>query len=227
MKDTPQTPTDGEANTQTPATEVKAQAAPAAEATTPPTDKVEGAKAPEQAKKEAAPEKKLPGLSVEKPAEAETKTETRPGAPEKYEWKIEGEKPYVESITSKFEPVARKLGLSNDEAHGVYDTFAAVMRDNSKALFERWATELEQDKEIGGAKLEENLGLANTIVQQYGDDEFRGLLDKAGLRHNPAIVRMLVRMAKDVGGDRLPRVPDRSVGRAKAAGAWDYPTMNK
>ena len=209
MTDTPQTPTDGADDT--PETPVKTPAAPAAEAKTP------------ESKQTATPEaeKPLPGLTVEKPPAKEA----RPGAPEKYDWKIEGDPKFVSRITGKLEPVARKLGLSNDEVHGVYDAFAGLMRDNSKELFKTWATALEQDKEIGGDKLEENLGLANSVVAEYGDDELRGLLDQAGLRHNPAVVRLLVKVAKDVGGDRMPRVPDRSVGRGKSDN-W-YPTMTK
>lgn len=209
MTDTPQKPTEGEDDTPEP---VKTPAAPAAEV-----------KPPES--KQTAPEsdKPLRGLSVDKPPD-KTK-EARPGAPEKYDWKIEGDPQYVSRVTSKLEPVARKLGLSNDEVHGVYDTFAGVMRENSKEMFKQWATALEQDKEIGGDKLEENLGLANSMVAQYGDDELRGLLDQAGLRHNPAVVRLLVKVAKDVGGDRMPRVPDRPAGRSKSDD-W-YPTMKK
>lgn len=211
MTDTPQTPTDGENDT--PDTPVKAPAAPAAEAKTETkTDPVTPAK-----------EKPLPGLSVEAPPKKAP--ESRAGAPEKYEWKIDGDPKYVSRVTGKLEPVARKLGLSNEEVHGVYDTFAGVMRENSSEMFKDWAARLASDKEIGGDKLEENLGLANSIVAQYGDDELRGLLDKAGLRHNPAIVRLLVNMAKDVGGDRVPRVSDRSVGRSSEAD-W-YPTMKK
>lgn len=210
--DAPQTPTDGNANAAI-APDVKATAVPAAEV-----------KAPEQKQSETKPEseKALPGLSVEKPKE---KAATRAGAPEKYDWKIEGDPKLVSSVTAKLEPMARSLGMSNDEVHGVYDTFAGLMRDNSKEMFKQWATALEQDKEFGGDKLEETLGLANSIVEQYGDDEFRGLLDKGGLRHNPAVVKLLARVAKDVGGDRMPRVPDQKVESGKRD-TW-YPTMKQ
>lgn len=216
MSDTPQKPTEADptaktAEGQAPVkTDAKVTGAPATDT-----------KTSEQKQPEATPEKPLPGLSVEKPKDKEA---ARAGAPEKYEWKIEGDPTSVARITGKFEPVARKLGLSSDEAHGVYDTFAGIMRETTKDLFKQWATTLQQDKEIGGEKLEESLGLANSMVAQYGDDELRGLLDQAGLRHNPAVVRLLVKMAKDVGGDRLPRVADRPASRS-TPGAWDYPTM--
>ncbi len=220
MTDTPQKPTEVDANaTKTaPATEaakpaVDTKVAPAAEV-----------KAPEQKQTEATPEKPLPGLSVEAPKK--TDATARPGAPEKYDWKIEGDPQFVSSLTGKLDPMARKLGLSNDEVHGVYDTFAGVLKDATQATFKQWAQALQNDKEIGGDKLEESLGLANSVVAQYGDDELRGLLTTAGLRHNPALVKMLVKMAKDVGGDRLPRVADHPASRSKPS-AWDYPTMTK
>jgi hypothetical protein len=206
--DAPQTPTDGTA-TQT-APEVKTTAAPAAEV-----------KAPEQTQPEQTPpEKPLPGLSTEKP---KPKAEARPGAPEKYDWKIQGDPSRVQAITKSLEPMARKLGMSNDEIHGVFDTFTSIAEQGKKDVLKQWATTLESDKEFGGDKLEETLALANSVVEQYGDDEFRGLLDQAGLRHNPAVVKLLARVAKDVGGDRMPKVPDHKV-KSGTDDAW-YPTM--
>ncbi len=211
--DTPQTPTDGTKPASTPA-------AP----TTPVSASTPAPAGDKPQEKQTAPqtEKPLPGLSVDAPKVDEKAP--RPGSPEKFDWKIEGDPAFVSTITGKFEPVARKLGLTNDEAHGVYGAFADVMRSNVEKMHKTWVDALQQDKEIGGDKLEESLGLANSIVQKYGSDEFRDLL-KGGLRHNPALVKMLVKMAKDVGGDRLPRVSEQPPGRGKGSN-W-YPTMNK
>jgi hypothetical protein len=202
--DAPQNPTDGTA-TQT-APEVKAPVAPAAETKAPAAPAAE-VKAPEQ-KQPETPEKPLPGLSVEKP---KPKAEPRPGAPEKYDWKIDGDPQRVEALTKTLEPMARKLGLSNDEIHGVYDTFKGIAEKGKNDVIKQWATALETDKEFGGDKLEETLALAQSVVDQYGDDDFRGLIEQSGLRHNPAVLKLLARVAKDVGGDRLPRVPDQKV----------------
>lgn len=205
----PQTPTDGTA-TATNAPEVKATAAPAATAT-----------APEQKQPETT-EKPLPGLSTEKPKDKSATA--RAGAPEKYEWKIEGDPKFVSAVTKKLEPLARSLGMSSDEIHGVYDTFAGLMKDQTKSMAQEWAAALEADKEIGGDKLEESLALADAFVSSYGDDEMRGLL--AGpMRSNPAFIRMLVKAQRDVSGDRMPRVPDQKVGSG-SGDAW-YPTMKK
>lgn len=209
---TPQTPTEG--------TTAPAPAAPAAPAPVAKAPAASAADAPPQEKQTATPPE-LKGLSTDPPKPASA----RPGSPEKFDWKIEGDPSFVSTITGKFEPVARGLGLSNEEAHGVYGAFADVMRENVKQLHTKWAGDLQKDKDIGGEKLEESLGLAKSIVDKYGDDEFRGLLNQGGLRYNPALIKMLVKMAKDVGGDRLPRVSDRPAGRDSLDDM--YPTMKK
>jgi hypothetical protein len=183
----PQTPTDGQPAAPI-APEVKAPVAPATET-----------KAPEQSQPEAKTEApKLQGILSEPEKKAEAAK-----APEKYEWKIQGEPEFVAAITGKFEPVAREAGLSNEQAHKVYDALTEGVRDNTQRMFQKWASALEADKDIGGDKLKENLGLAKTVVDKYGDSELRGLLTDAGLQYNPAVVRLLVRVAKDVSGDRL------------------------
>jgi hypothetical protein len=223
----PQTPTDGKTTSpaptgfsNTPSVPEGQTGAKQPEAAPPVTKAPE--KAAETPKQETAA-KPLRGMLDAKPGEKATSERS---APDKYEWKIEGEKEFVGTLTGKFEPAARAAGLSNEQAHEVYNALAEGMRENTQRMFGKWASALEADKDIGGAKLEESLGLAKSIVDKYGDDELRGLMKDAGLQYNPAVVRLLWRIARDVGGDRLVKAPDAPPPRDRAQSMYPNSKMN-
>ncbi|HDX9033768.1 TPA: hypothetical protein ROV54_002825, partial [Staphylococcus aureus] len=95
------------------------------------------------------------------------KEQKQEGAPEKYEFQAgEGVELDAEALKD-FEPVARELNLTNEQAQKLVDAYPKILAgvqqrqaDAWQAQTEEWAATVKADKEIGGDKLTANLGVA-------------------------------------------------------------------
>ncbi|WP_209021633.1 hypothetical protein, partial [Helcococcus ovis] len=101
------------------------------------------------------------------------KDEKTEGAPEKYDFKAaEGVDLDTEALKD-FEPVARDLNLTNEQAQKLVDAYpkilAGVQQRQAEAWqkqTEDWAASVKADKEIGGDKLTVNLSAAQRALDQ-------------------------------------------------------------
>lgn len=194
-QDTPkaeETKSDGQAQTET-----QTQAAP---------EQSTEAKAPEA---EAKVESKVEG---EAKVETETKKpeEEKKVVPEKYELKVpEGSQldaSYVEKIAS----YAKEQGLSNEQAQALLERDSAALADYVKAQHEtlekqqvEWKQQVELDKEIGGQAHRQNVELAHRVLKRFGSEAFLDQLDSTGLGNHPELLRVFVRIGKQMGEDSL------------------------
>lgn len=143
---------------------------------------------------------------------AETKTE---GAPEKYEFKAQEGREFDPEVMSKFSEAAKELNLTQDAAQKFLDTMApalAARQENAIAAARaEWTAATKADSEIGGAELEQKIGLANTTFEKFGTPELRKLLDESGLGEHPEMIRWAYRAGKAMS-------PDSFVAGRSAAG---------
>jgi hypothetical protein len=72
-------------------------------------------------------------------------------------------------------------------------------------------TNSKGDKEFGGDKLSENLGVAKKALDAFGTAELRSLLNQSGLGDHPEVIRFMYRAGKAISEDRF-------VGGAPAVG---------
>lgn len=109
-------------------------------------------------------------------------------------------------MLGSFAEVAKTLNLSQDGAQSILDKVAPVIQAQQQASLEAfyadiggmpstWEATVKADKEIGGAKLAENLALA-TKARDLGGPEFVKVLDKTGLGNHPAVIRTFMRLGK-------------------------------
>ncbi|OJH26014.1 peptidase [Enterobacter kobei] len=186
-------------------------AAPAAEAPAP---------AGDPAKPEG--EKPQPGAEGDKPQEDKTadgdkpadkpddKEQKQEGAPEKYEFTA-GEGVELDSEALKdFEPVARDLNLTNEQAQKLVDAYPKILAgvqqrqaEAWQAQTEQWAADVKADKEIGGDKLTANLSAAQRALDQFGDPELKEYLDSTGLGNHPALVKAFIKVGKAMSEDKV------------------------
>jgi len=164
----------------------------------------------------AAPEASTaPATSIEaKPVEGQ---EAKPGeklddaakpAEVTYEFKVpEGFDPNTEGM-NELKATAKELGLTPEQAQRIADLgvkqaqgFAAQLADQQKTLTAQWAEETTTDKEIGGDKLPENLGVAKKALDTFGTKELKTLLNQSGLGNHPEIVRFMVKAGKAISED--------------------------
>ncbi|ELX9510049.1 peptidase [Enterobacter hormaechei] len=185
--------------------------APAADAPTPAADpaKPEGDK-PQPGAEGGKPQDDKPA-DGEKPADKpDDKEQKQEGAPEKYEFTAgEGVELDAEALKD-FEPVARDLNLTNEQAQKLVDAYpkilAGVQQRQAEAWqkqTEGWAETVKADKEIGGDKLTANLSAAQRALEQFGDPELKEYLDSTGLGNHPALVKAFIKVGKAMSEDKV------------------------
>ncbi|CZU88431.1 Uncharacterised protein [Enterobacter hormaechei] len=194
-------------------------AAPAAEAPAPAGDpaKPEGDK-PQPSTEGDKPKDEKPA-DGDKPEDEEQKQE---GAPEKYEFTA-GEGVELDADALKdFEPVARDLNLTNEQAQKLVDAYpkilAGVQQRQAEAWqkqTEGWAETVKADKEIGGDKLTANLSAAQRALDQFGTPELKEYLNATGLGNHPDLVKTFVKIGKAMSEDGM--VTGKESGQRSAA----------
>lgn len=198
-------------------------AAPAAEAPAPAADtaKPEGDKQPPGAEGDKPQEEKP--ADGDKPADKpEDEKQKQEGAPEKYEFTA-GEGVELDSEALKdFEPVARDLNLTNEQAQKLVDAYpkilAGVQQRQAEAWqkqTEGWAETVKADKEIGGDKLTANLSAAQRALDQFGTQELKEYLNATGLGNHPDLVKTFVKIGKAMSEDGM--VDGSNQGQRSAA----------
>ena len=131
------------------------------------------------------------------------------GAPESYEFQaIEGADLEIDSApVQAFSEIAKDLNLTQEQAQSVLDKVAPALRqqndDYINEVRSEWVESVKSDPEIGGDKLQENLGKAVRVLDAFGTPELKSLLGETGLGDNPEIIRFLVRAHQDIGEDRF------------------------
>ena len=148
---------------------------------------------------------------AEQGAEAAAKPEEKPaeqpeGAPEAYEFTPPEGHVLDDGVIGKFSEVAKELNLSQTNAQKVLDVMAPAIAERQQAALQtmtaEWADSARADKEFGGDKLQENLGVARKALDSFGTQELRALLEESGLGNHPEIIRFMYRAGSAISGDR-------------------------
>ncbi|MEW7947494.1 peptidase [Enterobacter hormaechei] len=197
--------------------------APAADAPAPAADqaKPEGDK-PQPGTEADKPQEDKPA-DGEKPADKDDdKEQKQEGAPEKYEFTAgEGVELDTEALKD-FEPVARDLNLTNEQAQKLVDAYPKILAgvqqrqaEAWQAQTEQWAADVKADKEIGGDKLTANLSAAQRALDLFGTPELKTYLNDTGLGNHPDLVKAFVKIGKAMSEDGM--VDGSNQGQRSAA----------
>lgn len=181
---------------------------------------------------QAEGDKSQPGAEGDKSQEGEKKEGDQPaekkdgdkpeGAPEKYEFQAaEGVELDADALKD-FEPVARDLNLTNEQAQKLVDAYPKILAgvqqrqaDAWQAQTEQWATDVKADKEIGGDKLTGNLSAAQRAMDQFGSPVLKEYLDTTGLGNHPELVKAFIKIGKAMSEDGM--VDGSNQGQRSAA----------
>lgn len=156
---------------------------------------------------------------ADKPDEKDQKQE---GAPEKYEFQAaEGVELDAEALKD-FEPVARELNLTNEQAQKLVDAYPKILAgvqqrqaEAWQAQTEQWAADVKADKEIGGDKLTANLSAAQRALDLFGGPVLKEYLNTTGLGNHPELVKAFVKIGKSMSEDGM--VDGSNQGQRSAA----------
>lgn len=127
------------------------------------------------------------------------------GAPEKYEFKPTEGITLSDTVIGKYSEIAKELNLSQDNAQKILSEVSPLIAQQQADIFkstvEGWRTQAQADKDIGGDKLTENLGLAKRAMDTYFSADFTKLLNDSGLGNHPEMIRGLMKIGKLVSQD--------------------------
>ncbi|HHT3856373.1 peptidase [Klebsiella variicola] len=144
------------------------------------------------------------------------------GAPDKYKFQAgEGVELDAEALKD-FEPVARELNLTNEQAQKLVDAYPKILAgvqqrqaEAWQAQTEEWAATVKADKEIGGDKLTANLGVAQRALDTFGTPELKEYLNGTGLGNHPELVKAFIKVGKAMSEDGV--VTGKESGQRSAA----------
>ena len=169
--------------------------------------------APAQEPQAKATETPKPAATDQKPGD--NAGPAKIGAPEKYEFKAHEGYEFDSSVINAYSEVAKELNLTQDAAQKVLDKMAPALQarqaEQINSIREEWAAQAKTDKEFGGEKMAENLGVARKALDAFGSPELRTLLNESGLGNHPEVIRLFYRAGKAISEDRF-------VGGSPAAG---------
>ncbi|WP_320728974.1 peptidase [Enterobacter kobei] len=199
-------------------------AAPAADAPAPAADpaKPEGDK-PQPGAEGDKPHDDKPA-DGDKPADKpDDKEQKQEGAPEKYEFKPAEGQELDTAALEQFEPIARELNLSNEQAQKMVDLYGTkilpmVQQQQAEAwqkTTEKWAEDVKADKEIGGDKLTANLSAAQRALDLFGSPALKEYLEGTGLGNHPELVKTFIKIGKAMSEDGM--VDGSNQGQRSAA----------
>lgn len=144
------------------------------------------------------------------------------GAPEAYEFKAAEGVDLDTDALKDFEPVARELNLTNEQAQKLVDAYPKILAgvqqrqaDAWQATTEQWAADVKADKEIGGDKLNGNLSAAQRALDQFGTPELKEYLNTTGLGNHPDLVKTFIKIGKAMSEDGM--VSGKETGQRSAA----------
>ncbi len=130
-----------------------------------------------------------------------------PVVPETYVFTAPEGKEYDPQVLESFSSAAKVAGLTQDAAQKLIETMApaisARQADQVQAIHKGWLDASTTDKEFGGEKLAENLGVARKALDTFGTPELRKLLDDTGLGNHPEVLRLMYRTGKAISEDKF------------------------
>ncbi|ECF1701257.1 peptidase, partial [Salmonella enterica subsp. enterica] len=134
------------------------------------------------------------------------KEETPPGAPEKYAFSAPEGQELDAGAVAAFEPVARELNLTQEQAQKLVDVYGGMKQQQAEAWqqqTEDWAATVKADKDIGGDSLATNLTVAQKALDTFGTKELKEYLNGTGLGNHPELVKFCIKVGKGMGEDQL------------------------
>ena len=107
------------------------------------------------------------------------------------------------ALLTEATPLFKELGLNQEQAQKLVDFQAKQVKASSESqvdafnqLMNDWQEQSKNDKEFGGDKFEENVGIARLAIDKFGTPELKQLLEEHGVGNHPEVIRFMVKVGK-------------------------------
>jgi hypothetical protein len=131
-------------------------------------------------------------------------TATTPEVPESYDLQMPEGVELDKAAADEFTAIAKELKLDQTAAQKLADIGAKMAQRQVEAhakLVETWTEQVKTDKDLGGDKLDENLGIARKAIDTFGSPELKELLNSTGLGNHPEVVKLAFKVGKAISED--------------------------
>lgn len=143
------------------------------------------------------------------PGEGE-KTPDEGKAPESYdEFKMPEGVEVDTELADAFAPLMKEAQLTQEQAQLFATTMAKqvqmqvqIQQDAAEQQNVDWLATAKADKDYGGDKFDENVGIAAKAVEHFGNEGFREVLENYGLYNHPEMIRFMVNVGKATQEDK-------------------------
>ncbi|WGL96480.1 peptidase [Arsenophonus nasoniae] len=147
-------------------------------------------------------------------------TENPINSPYKYDFKVsEGQQLDVTAVKA-FEPIARELDLSNEQAQKMVDLYGAkIMPQVIKQQAEQWQQQIDswvktvnEDQQLGSV---ESINHAQKALEKFGSPDLKQYLNDTGLGNHPELIRVFANIGQAMAEDNM--VTGNNNGQISAA----------
>lgn len=167
--------------------------------------------------------------------ESKTKETTTESKEEpKWEVKLPEGSPLKATDLEESLAYAKQNGFSVEQAQKLVDRESAVVsrvesaqRAHLEEMSKTWVKESQADKEFGGEAFNTNVELAKRVVERFGTDNFKKMLNDSGFGNNPEVLRIFTRIGKTMAEDTLVIPGSQSASRKKSIEEIFYPDMKQ
>ena len=168
-----------------------------------------------------------PSVSTDTAASTTDTKTTEPVVPESYDLQMPEGIELDKASAEEFTAIAKELKLDQATAQKFADIAAKQAQRQVEAhtkLVETWVEQVKADKDIGGDKLDENLGIARKALDHFGTPELKDVLNASGLGNHPEVIKAFLKAGKAISEDTFV------TGAAKGSNADPakrmFPNMN-
>lgn len=132
--------------------------------------------------------------------------------PDKYVFMDENGQAYSDDTTAEFSDFVRDVGLSQEQATKVFNAYVADLKQMQKDFLQgqtdkqanqkkEWKQAVMSDAEIGGQNFETTKANITKVMNEYATPELRQYLNESGLGYNPAFIKFVAKIGKNLASD--------------------------
>ncbi|MBT9575533.1 MAG: peptidase [Pseudomonas umsongensis] len=113
-------------------------------------------------------------------------------------------------VLGEFTGLAKELNISQESAQKLIDLQSKIATQQAEQYQaavikqgEQWKEAVKNDPELGGENYDKSVASAVKVIQAFGDDGLRDLLNNSGLGNHPALFKFCHRVSQAISEDKF------------------------
>ena len=101
-------------------------------------------------------------------------------------------------------PILKEYNITQAQAQAMTEILVKQNQqqmENWQNTRAEWAESTKNHPEFGGEHFEANVKAANALIDKFGDDDFKELLQTSGAGNHPALFSFMTRLSKSISDD--------------------------